>query len=286
MSSSVLKSDLQTLKSKLENIELQLEDQMKELEIREEKWTKLDETVKQVMRSQENLTVVKFNVGGKKFASTTETLLKIPDTLFYKIVNSRKFNFSEEIFFDRSPKMFPFILDFIRYNKINYSRFNKEELEELKKEVEYYEIGEICFHLEQKFKEVEFVSYEINGDYSYNGQTAGTQKVSDLKDKDLNTGICAISPGWIIIELNNDWEFEEIEVAGWNGNSTLWYNGNGSGANIMTSKDKNNWKTVGTIPSNYASSITKVKLTKSTGRYIKFSHNSYVGLGYLNIKKL
>jgi hypothetical protein len=179
-----------------------------------------------------------------------------------------------------------FILDFIRYNKINYMRFNKEELEELKIEAEYYEIGEICSHLERKMKDIDFVSYEINGVYSYNGQTAGTQKVEDLKDRNLNTGICAISPGWIVLELNNEWEFEEIEIAGWNGNSTLWFNGNGSGASIMTSKDKKTWKTVGTIPSNYASSITTVKLTKSIARYIKFNHNSYVGLGYLKIKKL
>ncbi len=55
---------------------------------------------------------------------------------------------------------------------------------------------------------------------------------------------------------------------------------------IQTSKDRTNWLSVGTIPNNYASTIVTVKLTKSTGRFIRFHHNSYVGLGYLNIKKL
>lgn len=135
-------------------------------------------------------------------------------------------------------------------------------------------------------KGVLFVSFEINGEYTSGSQKAGTQKVNDLKDKSLSTGIRATSSGWIIVELNNVKEFDEIEIAGWNGNTSLWSPSNGSGASIMTSIDKNNWKTVGTIPSGYSSTIITVKLTKSIGKYIKFSHNSYLGLGYLNITAL
>jgi hypothetical protein len=280
----MLKSDLNSLKSRLENIETQLEEQMRDLEVREEKWDRLDSRVQELMNKEYEL--VKFNVGGKKFASKTETLLKVKDTLFYKMIISARFDFREEIFFDRSPKYFPFLLDFIRYNKLNYKRFNKEELEELKIEAEYYEIGEICTYLEDRFKDVEFVDFEISNPYIHNGLTAGTQKIEDLEDKNLDTGICAKSPGMIIIELNGEWTFEDIELAGWNGNSSLWYSGNGSGATIETSIDKTKWKNVGTIPSNYATVITPVKLKISTARFIKFSHSIYVGLGYLKIKKI
>jgi hypothetical protein len=282
--SNILKDDLLALKSKLESIETQLEGQMKELEQREEKWKKMDDQVKDLIKNQND--IVTFNVGGKLFATRISTLLSVKDTLFYKLVLSEKFDLKQEIFFDRSPKLFPFIIDFLRFNKINYKRFNKEELEELRVEAEYFEIGEITSYLDERCKEIEFVKFETSGNYNYNGQTAGTNRIEDLKDRSLMKGICSNSPGWIIIELNSEWEFEELEVGGWNGNSTLWYNANGSGASIQTSTDKVNWKTVGTIPSNYGNTIQNVKLTKSIGKYIKFNHNSYLGIGFLNIKKL
>ena len=108
----------------------------------------------------------------------------------------------------------------------------------------------------------------------------------DIKDKSCTKGICANSPGWIVIELNQEWEFDTIMVGGWKGNSTLWYADNGAGAQILTSTDKTNWKSVGTIPYGYGNNIATVKLTKSSARYIKFNCNSYVGIGYLFIQKM
>jgi hypothetical protein len=63
----------------------------------------------------------------------------------------------------------------------------------------------------------------------------------------------------------------------------MWYPGNGSGASILTSKDKSSWVEVGKIPSNYTSTITTVKLKRTVAKYIKFQHNSYLGIGFLNI---
>jgi len=133
-----LKDDLSTLKNRLESIESQLEGQMKELDTRETKWTKLDKDVEEILKVQND--VIRFNVGGKHFATSTDTLLKTPDTLFYKLVLSKKMNLDEEIFFDRSPTFFPVILDFLRTKKINYKRFTNDELKQLAVEVEYYEV--------------------------------------------------------------------------------------------------------------------------------------------------
>jgi hypothetical protein len=281
--SNLLKDDLLNLKSKLESIECQLEGQMKDLDVREEKWKKMDEQVEDIIKHQNE--IIRFNIGGKKFATKTETLLSVKDTLFYKLILTKKLDLTQEIFFDRSPAVFPYLMDFLRYKKINYSRFNREQIEELHAEADYYEIGQIADELAERKKEIEFVGFESNGVYSSGGQTAGTNKVEDLKDRSCNKGICAVSPGWIIIELNNEWEFDEIEIGGWGGNSSLWGSSNGSSAAILTSKDKKTWITVGTIPSNYSNVVQNVKLTKSTGRYIKFNGNSYLGIGYLNIIK-
>lgn len=101
----------------------------------------------------------------------------------------------------------------------------------------------------------------------------------------MSTGIVAASPGWIIIEFNKEWEFEEIEIAGFNGNTSAFAVSNGANCQILTSKDKSNWVSVGSIPGNYGAFIQKVRLTKSSAKYIKFQHNSYLGIGYLDVIK-
>lgn len=281
--SNLLKDDLLNLKSKLEDIESQLENQLKDLDVREDKWNKLDEVVEEIKKNQND--IIRMNVGGKKFATRAETLLSVKDTIFYQIILSKKIDLKQEIFFDRSPKMFHYIMDYLRYHKIDYKRFKIEELEELHIEAEYYEIGKIADELAERKKEIEFVSFESNGPYHASNILVGTNKVEDLKDRSCMKGICATSPGWIIIELNYEWEFDEIEIAGWGGNSSLWGASNGAGATISTSKDKDSWIQVGTIPSNYSNVITKVNLTRSTGRYVKFTSTSYLGIGFLNIIK-
>jgi len=99
-------------------------------------------------------------------------------------------------------------------------------------------------------------------------------------------GVCTGSPGWIVVEMKRECEFEEMEIAGWKGDPTIWYAENGSGATILTSNDKEKWTQVGSIPSGYGNKIVKVKVKKSYGKWIKFQYTSYLGIGYLNVKKI
>ena len=138
MNANQLKEDLFSLKTRLENIEGQLEGQLKELEVREEKWKRIDEQLNDLLSSTGE--VVKFNIGGKVFHTRKDTLLKQPDSLLGRLVDNERVDLNEELFFDRSHKYFPFILDYLRFGKINYKRFNKDELKELKDEVNYYEV--------------------------------------------------------------------------------------------------------------------------------------------------
>jgi hypothetical protein len=282
---SSLKNDLIGLKNKLETIESQINDQSDLIEIRKEKWEFLEREVKNVVKLNKNLYLVKLNIGGTKFTTTKETLLSVKNSFFERLINSNKLKAGEEIFIDRPAEYFHHILDYCRNKKINYSKFKKNELTKLRDEAEYYNIEEICTYLEDQLKEIEFVSFDFSGEYTYNGQVAGTNIVDDLKDKSLKTGICTNTNGWISVELNNVWDFDEIDIAGWNGNSNLWYNANGAGASIETSEDNEKWTKVGTIPSNFSATIVNVKLTRSTGRFIRFKHNSYLGLGYLHVIK-
>ena len=279
-----LKEDLTTLKARLELIETQLEGEMKALEVRESKWSKLDHEVDKILDC--NDPVVKFCVSGQCFATKMSTLNSVPDTLFHKIVNSTGIDIKKPVFFDRSPCVFQALLDFLRTKTICYKLFNKYELVELFQEADYYEIEEIANYLRERTKDAEIVKIEVSGNYTYKEKTAGTVNYKDLKDKTLKKGVCTGSPGWIIMELNSDWEFEEMEIGGYTGDPELWYSGNGSGAAIETSNDKKTWVKVGSIPSNYANAITKVKVKKSTAKYVRFTHTSYLGVGYVNVHKI
>src|SRR5574343_261602 len=101
----------------------------------------MDQQVREIIKINDD--IIRFDVGGKKFATRKSTLLSVKDTLFYKIVVTEKLNLKEEIFIDRSPKFFGYILDYLRYHTINYSRFKGKEIEELKLEAEYYDLFEI-----------------------------------------------------------------------------------------------------------------------------------------------
>jgi hypothetical protein len=278
-----LKDDLLNLKGRLETIESQLSGQTKEIELREQKWVSMNEKADKIFTSQRD--IVRFNVGGKKFATTRQTVMANRETLFCKLLESEKINSQEEIFFDRSPKMFPFILDYLRNGQISYKKFIKQDLEILRDDAEYYRLSEILEYLDSRLGDIEFVCFDFSGAYVHNNQTAAVDRVKDLKDKSCMKGICTKSPGWIHIELNGEWEFDSLEIGGWLGNAQLWYPDNGAGASILTSVDNETWITVGSIPYGYGNSIATVKLIKSSARFIKFSSNSYLGIGYLFIKK-
>ena len=277
-----LKDELFSLKDRLDTIEAQLSEQVKEIEDREEKWKRMDNKIENILNSQGE--ILKFNIGGKVYTISAYLIKSKPDTLFNHLYN--RLGSTEEIFIDRSSKYSKFIINFLKTNEIILSEFKKDELSILKEEANFYNIIELEKSIQDRLKEVEILSFVFSGEYVFNGKTAGTNKIDDIKDKSLTKGICTDSPGWIEFELNSDWEFESIEIGGWKGDSSLWYSDNGAGASILTSLDKKTWKKVGTIPYGYGNKITTVKLSKSSARYIKFEHSSYLGIGYLYIKKI
>lgn len=278
-----IKKDLEGLKGKLENIEENLDGQISDLKIREEKWKKLDEEVANLKKNSNN--IVKFNVSGEHFATRKETLLKVKDTLFYKIVLSGKFDLNKEIFIDRSNKFFTIILNYLRKGKINYSALNAEELEEFKAEADYYEFVEIVSYIDDILKEPKIINFTSSGTYSAGGSVVGSNKLEDISDKSLTTGICAKTPGWIIFELDDQYDISCIEVAGYTGNTTYWASSNGSGASIMTSIDGVSYTSIGTIPSNYSTSIVQVNVPRTKAKFIKLNHSSYLGVGYFRVLK-
>ncbi len=60
---------------------------MEELSIREVKWNKMDEQVTQIINNPND--VIRLNIVGKKFATKTETILSVKDTILYQLILSK-----------------------------------------------------------------------------------------------------------------------------------------------------------------------------------------------------
>lgn len=277
-----LKEDIFKIKERLDKVEEELKLQISELSIKERKWNNLDE-IAENKKKTENINI-KFNICGKKFQTKLATLINTKDTLFYKIIISNEVDIEKELFFDKSPKFFGYILDFLRTKKINLKRFKRNELEDLKRDARYFEITELVNLIGNGPTEPEFISHEINAPYISSGNIVGTNKVEDLSDSTMMKGICANSPGWIILELNNEWNINGIDIGGYRGNSSAWSCENGAYASIKVSVDKKNWTQVGTIPSGYGTSIKTVTFSSCHAKYLKLEYTSYLGIGYLKVK--
>ena len=98
--------------------------------------------------SQQNTEIVKLDVGGKLFHTSKSTIMS-QDTMLSSLVSERwNPNKDEYVFIDRDGKHFRKILNFFRDGVI--SRPNtSEDLEELKREADFYCIVELSKLLER-----------------------------------------------------------------------------------------------------------------------------------------
>jgi hypothetical protein len=272
-------SQISSLKSQLEELEKKLTVDKVVYEERESKNAEMETRAKEIMAQQDN--IVRLNVGGKKFATTLETLNSARDTLFWSMIYTKKFDLTKEIFFDRNPEMFPYILDYLRYKKLNLKRFTPEELQILADDVEYYQLLDLEKILCVITKEITILKMEVSSFYPNIGST----DFKVLNDKSLQTGVCTNSPGWIIFELDAIHRIKEMQIGGFTGDSGWIYSaGYGSGGGIETSMDKTKWDNVGTIPTGFGQTIVTVPLRETIGKYIKLTSTSWLGLGYLKFK--
>lgn len=280
---SKLKTNLKDLKAKLENIQAQIEEQTSSKLIKEKRYKSIDEKISEVL--DKNKEIMKLNIGGKIFSTTKENLLKDQNSIFSIMIKEDPS--VNELFFDRNPRLFHTILNYIRLGKIDYSKFTKEDLLELYHEALFYEIEDIREFLENKTKEIKVIKMNFSGEYIFKGKIIGDNRHDSILDENMMTGICAKSPGWIEFELNSLWEFDEIKLGGYKGNSNSWYSGNGAGAQVLVSENGKDYKKIGIVPSKFGVEPVSIKFDQTqSGKFIKFTHSSYLGLGYFYIEKM
>ena len=152
---------------------------------------------------------------------------------------------------------------------------------------------------------VEFKSFEISEGFYYKENSTSNNDTSifcysnsriiknylpiikdikDLMNPNCSNGICTYFPGWIIIEFTKQIQFCEIKISGYRDMTNQFPSENGCGAKIYTSIDKVNWTNCGEIPSNHGANPIKFYITKSSAKFLKFTSDSYIGIGNLRIK--
>ncbi len=125
----------------------EMEKKLQEIKEEQNKLDVLTNKVKQVSPLVKD--VVKLNVGGKKFATSRDNLLKEPS--FFTGLLSANFAVERDekgaIFIDRNPKYFQFILDYLRNEKIDLKLIDAKEHSALLEEIQFYEIGSLIAQL-------------------------------------------------------------------------------------------------------------------------------------------
>src|SRR4051812_5024134 len=120
------KNELQLLKDKLELLSTTYLDRLEDVDKKEEKWKSLEDKANEILQQNPN-EIVKLNVGGTLFTTRVSTLLSSPSSLFTKLLSQSREG-KDEIFFDRSPELFSYILQFLRTRVLNIRRLKSQEL--------------------------------------------------------------------------------------------------------------------------------------------------------------
>jgi len=117
-----------------------VEKRIKVLEEKEKHWKLLEEKLDSNISIAANK--ITLDVGGKRFAVSKSTLLACGDSFFAAMLSSGKWKPDADgtYFIDRDPKLFPLILEYLRTGKVNLKRYNYDVTDDLKLELDFYQI--------------------------------------------------------------------------------------------------------------------------------------------------
>ena len=101
--------------------------------------------------------VIKLNVGGKLFSTTTKTLIRIPHSFFDNMMRSKNdgtknyyLQSDQTIFIDRSPLVFDLILNYLRGITLDLSCLSEKEQKALLEEALFYNLQDLYKSIDSK----------------------------------------------------------------------------------------------------------------------------------------
>jgi hypothetical protein len=277
-----IKNDISSLKDKMGCIENDFDEKLRELDEKELKWQKEDERVAEMLKKSD-VQIVRFYVGGVKFATRLETIAKRKDHLLYKMVCCPEINLKDHINLDRDPNYFRDILDFLRHGLVNLKKYTHREIEALRDEADFFELTDLIAYVDDEALPGRIITYEIN-----NEKILSVPKdVSSLDSPSVNNAFLCNPGGHIIFEFGKIVDATGLEIKGYDKSPNEWLADSGVNANIHYSLDGTSWvDTTSLIPYYFGTQIQTVKFNfKLKMRYIKFS-GSYLSIGISYLKLL
>ncbi|PAA85613.1 hypothetical protein BOX15_Mlig004663g2, partial [Macrostomum lignano] len=149
--------------------------------------------------------IINFNVGGKRFSTSQQTLLSIPDTFFRALLNGSLDTQRDEtgaIFIDRDPKLFSLILNYLRTRDLPSS--DNVDWLALKNEAEFY--GVTC--LSRKLSLCEEAYYGACGSVYFHAH------ISAIDGQEVTLIRCQQS--WLAVATHDAVRLYRLkEAAGW-----------------------------------------------------------------------
>jgi hypothetical protein len=227
--------------------------------------------------------VVTLNVGGKIFKITLPKLLSVKDSLFNKVFldDKKAFLSGQEFFIDRDSYNFSFIMEYLTFGYISLPRGDVQKIIE---ELKYYNMSDPIKKPEKYERNVvDYVEYETTHSLQNTYTEVGTYDLDDLKEDKKEAGILMGANGQLIFELEDEVKVTKLDMRGVTANESKFAPSSGQKANIFLSKDKVNWTKIGKVAKNYGRGIMPLKVNPMLSKYIKFTHTSQFGIGYLKV---
>lgn len=276
-----------TIQNKIINFESTIINYARELDIEGSKLLEIESTKKRILSEADSKkTIVKINVGGKVFSFKLTTIINSTNTIFAEMLLNKEWLYKDELFIDRSYDYFGYIACFLRHNNVNIYNLPNEECNLLLEEAEFYNIIPLINIIKNKLNEIYFINLEIGRNVTLNEELIGTNNIEDLnnfKDTSCNKGVVVDKNSFIILELNKLISLKSLIIGAIKNDFFDESKGYGVGAKIETSEDKNTWKQVGQINSDFVNKPVKHSLESSNAKFIKFTNSKYIGLGYCKV---
>lgn len=283
---SNFKDDLSSFKAQLEVIELEMNNKI----------TSLNDDEQQHMLKEASLLkrlpllpkTMKLNIGGTKFSALIKNIMNHKNTLFNFILEDENCDLTKEIYFERSPKFFDEILNFLKHKKFDFSRYDRNELKEITEEAAYFELNEMLAFLNNDclFEPI-IVSFSSNGPYITGETIVGDTDIFAIMTDDPFTGLTSGYPGQFEFVLEKPSEISSISFMGYYGNTNYFASTNGSASNIEASLDGKVFNHVGNFPTfNSDQKVQKFTVPTFKAKYIRIkSDTSYIGFSYIKFEK-
>ena len=269
-------SNLSSIDEKIKIMEDEINKKTEDIMIRVEKVKEQKNEIERIININKNKDIVTFNIGGNVYSTLRENLKG--DNLL-----ARLSNVTNDIFIDRSPAYFDFIIYYIRNKKLDYDSMRYGELQNLIEEFEFYNFYDMVDLLNTRIDDVKLINFESSGFHDVENMCANN--LEDLYTKDSTTGICTDINGWLIIEFDKEYIFDSFEIANYRNDNYKWCDKNGKDASVSFSKNRLTWKE-STRLVNYDSEVKIYKIDTVSAKYIKFQSSYYFSIAYLKIRKI